>query len=219
MTSIQKQFTYQVQYNKKTYYDRFLEGASIRLRINLLVLLVQWMDFDHLACPANSVPLNNWCFLLTVSFGSYSICSKADFDKQGFSPHTRKYWTKTEIIIVIRSQIKNMSFELRWPVPFVVFVIMIIIIIIITSMLLIIIMIIIKPELWARLASCPCYTRAQCARSGGGSTPAREPGGVYSCSGVCVITYIMMETILMVAVIIVMVGFMVVGVCVPVVII
>ena len=91
MTSIQKQFTYQVQYNKKTYYDRFLEGASIRLRINLLVLLVQWMDFDHLACPANSVPLNNWCFLLTVSFGSYSICSKADFDKQGFSPHTRKY--------------------------------------------------------------------------------------------------------------------------------
>ena len=91
----------------KKNYDRFLEGAFIRLQINLLVLLVQWMDFDHLACPANSVPLNNWCFLLTVSFGSYSICSKADFDKQGFSPHTRKYWTKTEIIIVIRSQIKH----------------------------------------------------------------------------------------------------------------
>ena len=101
-----------------------------------------------------------------------------------------------------------MSFELRWPVPFVVFVIMIIIIITITIMLLIII----KPELSARQASCPCYTRAQCARSGGGSTPAREPGGVYSCSGVCVITYIMMETILMVAVIIVMVVFILVGV-------
>ena len=54
-----------------------------------------------------------------------------------------------------------------------------IITIIMIIMITITIMITNKPELSARQASCPCCTRAQCARSGGGSTREREPGGVY----------------------------------------